>query len=565
MNRLYSTALVYVGIALLILTTPFAAAQQVYGQNGMVVSASALASQAGIDALKKGGNAVDAAVVTGFALAVTHPSAGNIGGGGFMLGRMSDGTAFALDFREVAPQKAHRDMFLDEEGNADSELSLRSPLASGVPGSVDGLLKAWADHGSGNLTRQQILQPSITLSRKGFPLSHSLANSLNAAAERFAKHSGSAAIFIGQDPWKAGDVFRQTDLADSLERIAQQGRDGFYRGKTAKLLVDQMKRTNGLISLADLKSYTSKYRKPITGTFHDYAILSMPPPSSGGILLVHMLNILESYDLESMEWNSAAYVHLLTEVQRRAYADRAVHLGDSDFWDVPQAMLLSKDYADLRKGDISLEQATPSKSVHAGAATHPEHEETIHYSVVDAAGSAVAITTTLNVVYGSGIVVEGGGFLLNNEMDDFSSKPGTPNLYGLIGGEANAIEPGKRMLSSMTPTIVLKDDKPLIVTGSPGGSTIITTVLQVILNTTVHGMSIGDAVAAPRHHSQWLPDRIQYETHGLSPDTRAILEAKGHTLASRRSLGNANSIMATPNGLFGAGDARRSTNSAIGY
>lgn len=534
--------------------------EPILAEKAMVVSASREASEAGVAIMKRGGNAIDAAVTTGFVLAVTYPQAGNLGGGGFLVARLASGRTFTLDFRERAPKNAQKDMYLDENGNVIDGLSLRSPLASGVPGSVDGLLRVWRDHGSGALSRKQILAPAIRLAEKGFPLSSAVAAALNEAKEFLSNDPAALKIFTRHDgrSWRQGDYLIQQELARTLRRIAKQGPRGFYQGPTAQRLADQMARTGGIITLDDLQSYASRYRDPVTGTFRDYEILSMGPPSSGGVLLVHMLNMLETYSIEELAWNSAAYVHLLTEVQRRAYADRAEHLGDPDFWPIPMAGLASKDYARQRAKDISPDQATPSTAVSAGAPAPYQSEETTHYSVVGPQGAAVAVTTTLNGPFGSGIVVEGAGFLLNNEMDDFALKPGTPNLYGLVGNEANAVAPRKRMLSSMTPTIIAKDGRPLMVLGTPGGATIITTTLQVFLNVALHGMDIRQAVSAPRHHSQWLPDQILFEPQALSSEVQETLKAMGHTVVSYKdtSIGQANCILVSAEGIQGAPDPR---------
>ena len=501
-------------------------------ENAMVVSANDLASQAGIDIRKKGGNAFDAAAATGFALAVTYPAAGNLGGGGFLVAHTADGRSITLDFRESAPTGASKDMFLDASGEVVPGLSLRSPLASGTPGSTDGLLKIWRDHGSGKISRRQLLAPAVKLASKGFTISNYLARSLNSKRPTFEKDPGASEIFIRKDgkSWKEGDRLVQRDLAGTLKRIARYGRDGFYKGKTAELLATQHEQSGGLITLQDLEDYKSIYREPVTGTYQDYEIISMGPPSSGGILLIQMLNMLEPFDIKKSGWNSAQTIHLLTEVQRRAYADRALHLGDSDYYDVPLAWLGSKSHALKRIESINLEKATPSSEINAGTPTPAESDETTHYSIYDQHGNAVSVTTTLNGRLGSGIVIKGAGFLMNNEMDDFSSKPGTPNLYGLVGSKANAIEPNKRMLSSMTPTIILKDDKPILVLGAKGGSRIITTVLQNFLNVTQHGMNIQQAIDAPRHHSQWLPDVIAHEPRAFTMDTQEKLLALGHEL-----------------------------------
>ena len=545
-----------------------ASSDPVLGKNGMIVSTSKQASETGIEILKKGGNAVDAAVAVGFALAVTSSSNGNIGGGGFMVAAMRDGETFTLDYREKAPAAAHRDLFLNDSGNVVPGMSLSSRAGSGVPGSVDGLIRALEDHGSGNITLRQALAPAIRLAEKGFQLSHYEARRFNGYEGLFESNDAAAAIFIRKDnnPWKKGDKLVQKDLAKTLKRISKYGRDGFYSGPVADLIVAEMKRGNGLISLEDLKNYSSVYRDPVSGTYNGHEVISMGPPSSGGALLVNMMNMLENYPVDSLGWNSSDYIHLLTEVERRAYADRAEHMGDSDFWDVPLEMLTSKVYANTRINDISLDIATPSSAVFASGVPGHESRETTHYSVVDQWGNAVSVTTTINLSYGGGHLVKGAGFFLNNEMDDFSSKPGVSNAYGLVGNNANAIEPGKRPLSSMTPTIVLKDGKPFIVIGSPGGSTIITTAMQVILNVVIHGMDIKEAVTSLRFHSQWVPDVIMTEPRGFSRDVIKNLKARGHTLVPYKwgYIGEANGILITEDGFYGGGDSRGET-TAIGY
>tara|TARA_B100000405_G_scaffold88276_2_gene61234 strand:- start:1640 stop:3334 length:1695 start_codon:yes stop_codon:yes gene_type:complete len=543
----------------------------VHGQNGMVVSTSQQASQVGIDILDKGGNAVDAAVAVGFTLAVTSSSNGNIGGGGFMVARLNDETTFSLDYREMAPQAAFKDMYLDSVGNVIKGKSTRTHFASGVPGSVDGLLKAWSDYGSGNISINQLIGPAIKYAEQGFKLSKYEAKRFNNRKSFLSKHPETKRIFTRKDrKWKAGDIFYQKDLAETLKRIVEKGRDGFYLGKTAELIVSEMDNVGGWITLEDLKNYSSKYREPIYGQFNDFKIISMGPPSSGGILLVLMLNMIDEIfksnanDLDNLKFNSRDYVHLITEVERRAYADRATHLGDDDFWDVPTSMLLSKKYAQKRVKDIDLSQASLSKVIKAGNSKWNESEETTHYSVVDKDGSAVSVTTTINSGYGSGITVTGAGFILNNEMDDFSSKPGVPNMFGLLGNEANAIQPSKRPLSSMTPSIILKDNKPFLILGTPGGSTIITTVLQNFLNVTLHDMTIKEAVDAPRFHSQWMPDLIEYEKNSLSKKIIKQLEEMGHNLKLRGNIGEANGIMIDENGFWGGAD-KRGENTAVGY
>ena len=540
----------------------------VFGENGMIVSTSKQTSEAGIQILKKGGNAVDAAVAVGFALAVTSSSNGNIGGGGFMVAAMADGETFTLDHREKAPAAAHRDLFLNDSGNVIPGMSLFSRAGSGVPGTVDGLIRALEDHGSGKISLRQALAPAIRLAEKGFKISHYEARRFNGYEGFFERNEAAAAIFIRKDnkPWKKGDTLVQKDLAKTLKRIAKFGRDGFYSGPVAELIVAEMKRGNGLISHDDLENYSSVYRDPVKGIYKGHEIISMGPPSSGGALLINMMNMLENYPVDSLGWNSSDYIHLVTEVERRAYADRAEHMGDPDFWDVPLDMLTSKEYAQSRINDISLEKATPSSAVSASGAPGYESRETTHYSVVDQWGNAVSVTTTINLSYGSGHLVKGAGFFLNNEMDDFSSKPGVPNAFGLVGNEANSIQAGKRPLSSMTPTIVLKSGKPFMVIGSPGGSTIITTTMQAILNVVDYGMDIKEAVSSPRFHSQWVPDVIMTEPRGLSKDVIQNLESKGHTLVPYKwgYIGEANGILISEDGFYGGGDSRGET-SAIGY
>tara|TARA_B100000902_G_scaffold394183_1_gene449981 strand:+ start:807 stop:2498 length:1692 start_codon:yes stop_codon:yes gene_type:complete len=541
----------------------------IFADNGMVVSNNIHASEAGINILKKGGNAVDAAVAVGFTLAVTCPENGNLGGGGFIIGATANGKIFTQDHREKAPSKSNHDMFLDKNGSVIPYMSLASRAASGVPGTVHGLLTAWSDHGSGNIRIQQLLSSAIKLAEKGFPLSKYQADLFNIYKESFLSNNATSKIFIRKDnrPWKKGDYFFQKDLAKTLKRIAKFGLDGFYKGVTAELIIKEMNKSNGLISKYDLEQYRSVYREPVIGLFRDIEIISMGPPSSGGLLLIHMLNALENFNIDTLGWNSTDYVHLLTEIAKRAYADRAQHLGDPDYWDNPRNMFLSKDYAKKRISNISMDSYTPSKEVYSGIYNNNESTETTHYSVVDKQGNAVAITTTLNTNFGNKHVVEGAGFLLNNEMDDFSSKPGTANAWGLIGGKANAIEPNKRPLSSMTPTILMYNGQPIMTIGSPGGSKIITTVLQSILNVLVHDMDIKEAVCAPRFHHQWIPENTIYiESNGLSKDIITNLESRGHIIKTYGGgyMGVANGIIISDDGLYGGGDCRNET-SAIGY
>lgn len=555
-------------IYLLLFSYLSAQPNQVAYKNGMVVSASELASQVGVDIMKAGGNAIDAAVATGFALAVTYPQAGNIGGGGFLVAHLADGRDITIDYREKAPKSAHRDMFLDENNEIIDDKSLRSHCASGVPGSVAGMLTAWRYYGSGNITLKQLIKPAITLAKNGFSISERFANSLNYNRSLFVNDEGAKQVFIKEDnsKWNKGDFLVQKDLAKTLQRIIKNDIDGFYSGKTVDLIVNEMEIGNGLITAEDMVDYNPKLRSAITGTYKDCNIITMGPPSSGGILLVQMLNMLENFNIDSLDFNSTDYIHRLTEIERIAYADRSEHLGDSDFWNVPIDMLTSKKYANDRTQKISIGKATPSSEVFAGNQFSKESLETTHYSVVDKEGNAVSVTTTINTTFGSGKLVDGAGFFLNNEMDDFSSKPGFPNVFGLIGNQANAIAPQKRPLSSMTPTIILKDGQPFIIIGSPGGSTIITTVLQVILNIVEHEMNILEAVTAPRTHSQWVPDEIVIEPDAISEKVKNDLERRGHKVKPYKhgKLGSANGILIDADGYWGGPDPR-SENSAIGY
>ena len=504
----------------------------VVAQNGMVATQESIASEVGLKILQQGGNAVDAAVAVGFALAVTLPRAGNLGGGGFMLIYDAEsGETVALDYREMAPAGASRDMYLDAEGNADPTESRFSHRAVGVPGTVAGLLAALDRYGS--LPRAAVMGPAITLAEEG--------------------------VY-----YEAGDVLRLPDLAESLRQVALAGAPAFYQGPIAEKIAAEMERHGGLITLEDMAAYRPVFREPVRGSYRGFEIASMPPPSSGGAHLIQILNLLEDYPLEGMGHNSALSIHVMAEAMRLAYADRSLHLGDSDFEPVPLAGLVSKDYADSLRPAIDAFRARPSSEVVPGDPTPYESNETTHFSIMDAEGNAVSNTYTINFSYGSGIMAEGTGILLNNEMDDFSAKPGVPNAYGLIGGEANAIEAGKRPLSSMTPTIVFKEGEPFLVTGSPGGSRIITTTLQVILIVIDHGMNIAEATAALRVHHQWLPDELRVE-EGLSPDTLALLKARGHEVVVKSSMGSTQSILKTEEGLTGASDPRRPGAQTIGY
>lgn len=526
-------------------------------KNGMVVSASAHATKVGIDILMKGGNAIDAAVAVGFALAVTYPSAGNIGGGGFLVLNTSDGLSTTIDFRETAPMLAHRDMYLDGDGNFLPELSQEGVTSAGVPGSVAGLIYALEKFGTMPLA--EVIQPAINLAENGFPLEKRLANLINNYANDFKKYESSASIFVKDNGgFEEGDIFVQTDLANTLKKIRDFGRAGFYEGEIAELIVEQMHGMGGLITFDDLKSYQPVEREPVTGSYRSNKIISMGPPSAGGIALVQLLNILENFEIGEEEWGSASYYHKLIEAMKFVYADRSKHLGDSGFYPVPVNWLLSKKYAKEIFHRIR-ETAIPSEEIQAGNPFElKESDETTHYSIYDSYGNAVSVTTTINSTFGSRLVVDGAGFILNNEMDDFSSKPGVPNQFGLTGSEANAIEPGKRMLSSMTPVIVLKDDKPFLIAGSPGGSTIITVVLQVLLNCIDFKMNIDEAIDKQRIHHQWLPDLVDYEEFDYNPNVKTELERIGHKFGKQTKLGRVEGILIDNNRklIYGATDPR---------
>ena len=537
-----------------------------HARQGMVVSSEPNASQVGIQILKQGGNSIDAAVAVGFALAVTHPQAGNIGGGGFMVIRMSNGTTTTFDYREKAPAKSTKDMFLDDKENYVPEKSQEGYLACGVPGSVAGLLLAQEKFGT--LSRARVLQPAIELAAKGFKVSASFARDLNTALENYGKYPATRKFCSHNcESYKEGDTFVQIDLAKTLMRIAKEGRDGFYKGETAKLIVADLDRGGGIISSDDLASYEAVERTALRGTYRGYEILSMGPPSSGGALLIHMLNLLEKYDIAGLGFGSVETISILTEAMKLAYADRVEFLGDPDYSHVPINTLLSKSYAYARRKLIAPASAKPSTSISHGTITQKEHEETTHYSVIDRWGNAVSTTTTINGWFGNGVVVDGAGFFLNNEMDDFSAKPGVPNMFGVVGAEANAIQPNKRMLSSMTPTIVVKDQKPFLILGSPGGSTIITTVLQVLMNVVDHNMNIRQAVDAPRIHHQWLPDTLRYELSAFSKDVAQELKRRGFILAEQPGhQGRVEAIMIDPNnGLYLGVSDSRGHGLAVGY
>ncbi|AQQ04550.1 gamma-glutamyltransferase [Roseibium algicola] len=536
-------------------------------QNGMVASQEAVASRVGVDILKKGGNAVDAAIATGFALAVTLPRAGNLGGGGFMMIHLADsGDTKALDYREMAPAAAFKDMFLGEDGEPDNQKSRFSGLAVGVPGTVAGFAEAFEKHGSGKLTWAELVAPAIGLAENGIEVTPDLAASLTASAKRLLQDPATAAIFYktGGLPFVPGETLKQTDLAATLKLIADKGPAGFYTGEVAEKIAQKVTASGGGMTKEDLAGYKPVWRDPVVGSYHGYEIASMPPPSSGGVHIVQILNMLQGYPLAEYGPNSADSIHVMAETMRRAYADRSKYLGDPDFVDVPVKGLTDPAYAAELVKSIKMDVATPSEEVKPGDPFPYESNQTTHYSVVDKDGNAVSNTYTLNFSYGVGLTADGTGVLLNNELDDFSAKPGVPNAYGLIGGTANAVEGGKRPLSSMSPTLVFKDGKLFLATGSPGGSRIITTTLQIILNVVDHGMNIAEATAAPRIHNQWLPDEIRIE-EGLSPDTVRLLEARGHKVEVKNAMGSTQSIMLVDGILAGASDPRRPGALSAGY
>jgi gamma-glutamyltranspeptidase/glutathione hydrolase len=546
----------------------FATAQPVIARHGMVVSQEAAASRVGVDVLRLGGNAVDAAVAVGFALAVTLPRAGNIGGGGFMLIHRSDlGRTTAIDYRETAPMATTETVFLDANGEADPFKSRFSGLGIGVPGTVAGLELAWRKYGSGKFSFAELVAPAIALARQGLTVDQDLADSLPRAVPMLARHPSSARIYLRPDgsPPQPGDHIALDDLAATLEAIAAEGAAGFYSGPIAERIVAAVQAAGGRMTLEDLAKYRAVEREPVIGTYRGRAIISMPPPSSGGAHIVEILNIIEGYPIAEQGLNSAAALHEMAEAEKLAYADRAEWLGDPDFFKIPLAGLISKTYAEHLRSLISAERARPAADIRPGEPERYESSETTHFSIVDSDGNAVSNTYTLNFSYGCGLVANGTGVLLNNELDDFAAKPGVPNAYGLLGADANAPGPMKRPLSSMSPTIVLKDRKVELVTGSPGGSRIITIVLQIILDLMDHGLNVAEAEAAPRAHDQLWPDEIRVE-RGMSPDTIRLLEAMGHKVVVGDAMGSANTIARSPDGwLTGAADPRQRGTLAVGW
>lgn len=532
-------------------------------KNGMVVSASPIASEVGVTILKKGGNAVDAAVAVQFALAVVYPNAGNIGGGGFMVYRSATGEKNTLDFREKAPNSASRAMYLDNSGNPIVEKSLYGHLASGVPGSVAGMVAAHQKYGK--LKWEELVEPAVKLAENGFKITARQANELNGMKMRFAQLNPLGTALLKHDRWKEDDVLVQKELANTLKAIQKEGLKGFYEGPVADSIIAEMQRGGGIMTKQDLKNYQAIWRKPVIGQYKDYQIITMPPPSSGGIALVQLLKSVEPFPLNKWGHNSDSTVQLMVEAERRVYADRATYLGDPDFYPVPQKQLVADAYVRQRMRNFNWQKASKSAEISAGEIAPKEHEETTHFSIVDRDGSAVSITTTLNGSYGSAVVVKGAGFLLNNEMDDFSVKPGAPNMYGLVGGEANSIAPNKRMLSSMTPAILTKDGQLFMVVGTPGGSTIITSVFQTILNVIEFNQSMQAAVTSKRFHHQWLPDQIDIEDKALDSLTLQQLKNKGYKILPRGPIGRVDAILKTKWGYYQGGADPRGDDKAVGW
>ncbi|HKV34039.1 MAG TPA: gamma-glutamyltransferase [Pyrinomonadaceae bacterium] len=558
-------------LVLIFINASVPAREPVRGRHGMVASTNEVASQVGVEIMKRGGNAVDAAIAVAFALQVTHPAAGNLGGGGFMMIRLKDGRTTAIDYREMAPVAAHRNVYLDKNGNLieGEGGSLVGYRAAGVPGTVRGMEVALKKYGSGKLTWSQLVEPARRLAANGFTVTYELARSLFSSREYLSKYAETNRIYLRNGRfYSEGELFRQPELAATFSRLQRFGPNEFYTGETARLIAADMKRNNGLMTLEDLRGYVAKERAPVRGNYRGYEIISMPPPSSGGAVLIQMLNILEGFDLSKLDASSSERYHLMAEAMRRAFADRAEYMGDSDFVKVPIAGLIDKSYAEKLRSTINTERASNSNDVQAGRPAGYESEETTHFTVVDAEGNAVSNTYTLNNSYGSAAMAKGTGILLNDEMDDFAAKPGTPNMYGLIQGERNAVAPRKRPLSAMTPTIVLRKDGSLWFTvGSPGGPTIINTVLCIVTNVIDYEMNIQQAIDAPRIHHQWLPDELVGEPSGFSSDTQRALTSRGHTLGKLRYLGDAEGIMIEEKTKMrlGATDPRRSDGQAVGY
>ncbi|MDO3626987.1 gamma-glutamyltransferase [Mucilaginibacter sp. BT774] len=531
--------------------------------NGMVVCAYPDAAQVGLNILKRGGNAVDAAVAVQFALEVTHPEAGNIGGGGFMVFRSAKGETNTLDFREKAPADASQNMYLDSAGNVVPGMSISTHISSGVPGSVDGMIEAHRKYG--HLKWADLVQPAIDLARNGFKITNRLAGDLNHTGNEFKKLNPGASYLLKDGGWKEADLLVQEDLAKTLEQIRDKGRAGFYDGIVADQIVDEMKNGKGMITKTDLQNYHSVWRNALTGTYKGYKIITMPPPSSGGVALLQLLQMVEKYPLKRWGFNRDSTVQLMVEAERRVYADRSKYLGDPDFYKVPVDSLLRPGYNASRMSNFTWGKATPSTDIQPGKIAGYESDQTTHYSIVDREGNAVSITTTLNDSFGSKIFVKGAGFLLNDEMDDFSSKPGFPNMFGLVGGKANSIQPNKRMLSSMTPTIIEKDGKLFMIVGTPGGSTIITSVFQTILNVIEFNQSMQQAVSSKRLHHQWLPDEVDMEKDAIDSVSRVKLEQKGYRIVGRGPSGRVDAILKTKWNYYEGGADPRGDDTKLGW
>jgi gamma-glutamyltranspeptidase/glutathione hydrolase len=537
--------------------------QDIVADSGMVVSAHLQSSRIGVNILRRGGNAIDAAIATEFALAVCYPEAGNIGGGGFMLIRTNDGKTDVIDFREKAPLLASRDMYLDKAGIVLEGLSTGTHLASGVPGTVDGMINAHSKFGK--LPFRDVIQPAIDLAENGFTLTGQQAEDLNSNRSQFIERNRARPVFVKDSTWKEGDMLIQHDLAETLKRIRDQGRDGFYSGKTARLITREMQRGNGIISEQDLKEYSSVSRVPLSADYKGFKIITVPPPSAGGIILIQLLEMIEPYPIKEWGFHNSRTVHLMVEAERRAFADRSEYPGDPGFMKIPVNQLTDRKYMLHRMSSFDENRASSSLDIKPGTPGQYVSEETTHFSVIDPEGNAVSVTTTLNGGFGSSIVVDSAGFLLNNEMDDFSIKPGFPNMYGLAGGEANSVQPGKRILSSMTPSIVEKEGRLFLIVGTPGGSTIPTSVFQVIVNVIDFNMNIQDAVDAGRFHHQWLPDWISFENNTFDSITVQKLTGMGHILKPRTSLGRINAILILHDGKKAGGADKRGNNSSCGY